>query len=559
MNYYVDGATGNTIRTDEKGKETIIANFNVKLKKVITYNMTDKIEKKYNLEFYNPHFIGATEVDVKGLEKFDYSSVDDSLLLSPTVSTASKEMAFYIKNQSKDAEKKTLFCFDKLGWRNIEGKHVYCAGDTIISPEPFDNFVIADNLSKKYHLEIDNNLSEKDAVDYALKMMYVDPPVTPIIFATGQLGVMRKIIFDADINTPSILCIVSPTQYRKTEYTKQSTQIYNRSQIKNSSGVSSLRVSSSEYKIEELTDTLKDATFILDDLYKEPDNKKRRENEKRVRNLIRNFSDNSPRTTALSSFKNNCQVIVTAEYLMESKTDVGRMMVLKLDHRINSENLSACQKYPLALSTFYYFFIKWLCKHYDEVVIYLKNEFAKFRDGAPSHIISYERLYEQSFLLSFAFDIFMEYRKSVIGNISADTYEEKFSGYVATFLDQQSIILDEISASEIKVTNLSYELLQMLNSKIIVPQEKGSECFMKGRKLYIKNTYFGKALKDKYKQNFSTKYIAAYFRDRYISDVYDDNRPKKYDGKRYLVLNMEELKKDAATYNNTTSQLFFNR
>ncbi len=557
MNYSVDGASGNTIRTNENGKETIIANFNAKLEKIITYTSANKSIKKYCLKFYNPEFIRTAEIDVKELDKFDYSSIDDSLLLSPTVSTAAKEMAFYIKSQSKNAEKELAIFFDKLGWHNIEGKHFYCAGDTILSIEPIDNFTIAEILSKKYHLEIDRNLSEVDSVKHALKMMDVDAPATPIIFITGLLGPMRQIILDADINTSCLLCVVAPTQYRKSECVKQLTQIYNRSQIHNSSGVSILRVSSSEYKIEELTDILKDSTFILDDLYKEPDNKKRKQNENRVRNLLRNFSDNSSRTTARSTFANNCQIIVTAEYLLESKTDIGRMMVLRLDNPINSQSLTECQKNPLALSTFYFFFIKWLCQHYDEIVLRMKTEFARFRDGAALHKVSYERLYEHSFLLRFVFDVFLEYSKSVLKKIDVEAYQSGFQNYVNLCLDQQSKVLNDISKSEVKVTNLSAELFEMLNSGMIILQKKGAACFIKGKKIFIKNSYFEKALREKHKQSFSAKHIAAYFRDRYISEVYDDKRPKKYNGKCYLVLNIEELKKDAATYNNATSQLFF--
>ena len=93
------------------------------------------------------------------------------------------------------------------------------------------------------------------------------------------------------------------------------TALYGRTALQDLSGISTLRVSSTEFKSEECISLLKDATFIFDDLCKANDKKVRKGYEKRVRNIIRNFADNSPRTTARSSFENNCQVIITSEYL----------------------------------------------------------------------------------------------------------------------------------------------------------------------------------------------------------------------------------------------------
>ena len=75
--------------------------------------------------------------------------------------------------------------------------------------------------------------------------------------------------------------------------------------------------------------------------------------------------------------------------------------------------------------------------------------------------------------------------------------------------------------------------------------KKGGECFEKGGYIYITTRYFNSKLREKYGKDFSAKYITAYFKDRYISEVDSDNRQKKYKGKRYLKLNKAELIKDA--------------
>ena len=156
-------------------------------------------------------------------------------------------------------------------------------------------------------------------------------------------------------------------------------------------------------------DALRDGTFILDDLYREKDTRMRHEYERRVRNCIRNFADNSSRQTRLSNFKNNCQLIITGEYLLDSKTDIGRCLVIHINKKISSKKLTPMQEDPLALSTFYFYFIRWICKNYFQILNDLKCSFMEYRETAFRHKSQYERLYEESFLLEFVMGLFGKY------------------------------------------------------------------------------------------------------------------------------------------------------
>ena len=551
---YYTGAKGETLRSAD---DKLIANFNVKLEAVVNYITGDTTNKRYLLKFYNPEFAGEAEVDPKMLEKFDYGSIDDTLLLSPEISNAGKIMAYIIKNQAKDIEIKEKLLFNKLGWHNINGINCYCAGDKLISGIPLDNYVISENLSNKYHLEIDECLSEYDAGRYTTNLINIEPKISSLIFVGGLLGVMRQIIIDADIRVPCIIYVYGPSQTRKTTLTNLSVRIYNRSELQSDSSVSSMRVSSSEFKSEELVDELKDATFIFDDLYKESSVKLRKIYEARVRNLIRNFADNSSRTTARSAFKNNCQIVVTAEYLLKSKTDIGRTMLIHVPEKINSEKLAKCQSQPLALSTFYYYFIKWLSVNYDNIVERLKKEYSLFRASSFTHKGNFERLYEQFFLMNFVFCIYLDYLEESGIKLARNLIIEQFNNYIKSALGKQSEILKTIEASEVEYINLSAELLSMINDNTIVVSEKGEECFQKGNLIYIRNEYFGRKLREKYKKSFSAKSITAYFRERFISKVYSDNRTKKYNNKCYLILDFEELCHDAQNNIDSINNLFF--
>lgn len=111
--------------------------------------------------------------------------------------------------------------------------------------------------------------------------------------------------------------------------------------------------------------------------------------------------------------------------------------------------------------------------------------------------------------------------------------------------------------SEIDEINFSSELLAMIKDKTIVLVKKGSICFKKDNMLYISNEYLCKMLYQKYNKKFTTKTVSAYFRDRFVSQVYADNRSKRYNNKRYLVLNINELNNDAKDDSHTINNLFF--
>ena len=109
----------------------------------------------------------------------------------------------------------------------------------------------------------------------------------------------------------------------------------------------------------------------------------------------------------------------------------------------------------------------------------------------------------------------------------------------------------------VEESGFSRELIEMLNNKTIIPGEKGDDCFKKGNYIYITNKYFGIKLREKFKQTFSAKRVSAYFNERYISEVYPDNRQKRYNNKRYLKLNMTELVKDSKDSSAYINNLFY--
>lgn len=448
-----------------------------------------------------------------------------------------------------------------LGWqRDRAGHPFYCAGDRMIAPHSTEKFQVDSALSENFHMEIDEDIEEKNAANWALTHAAIDHEYSAIVFATGLLGLMRQIILDADIKPPSVIYVVGESQTRKTTLARMCCLLYSRSCISNTDiGIS--RVNGTVVKTEELMDAYKDATYILDDLYREPIKKVRSENERLVRNVIRNFADNAARKTAHTSYQNNCQVLITAEYLLESKTDLGRCFVVRVDRKINGERLAVCQAEPLVLSTAYYYFIHWLCSQYDSIVDELRKRFVQFRENVEKRTMQYDRIYETGFLLNFVFSTFCNYAHAVKGIREEEAFQAKqgFDQLVSLTIRKQEEIMGVIERREKPITNFSLALTNLLQSKDFCFGEKGSECFEKGKNLYITCDFLCRKLYDKYRQTISARTITKYFSERFINKKDGEKNTVKYGkkGRRYLVLNIEKLKQDAADKTTKIESLFY--
>ena len=229
-----------------------------------------------------------------------------------------------------------------------------------------------------------------------------------------------------------------------------------------------------------------------------------------------------------------------------------------VDKPINSERLRARQEKPLALPTFYLYFIEWTAENYDAIVDRLRNDFSTFRSSELGRRSEYQRLYEQAFLLDFVFTLFLEYAISKGCPLNKEAFELDFKLNLKEILDEQLEILKHLEQQEDLDINYSRDVVTMLRDGTLPLGKKGSDCFKKDGLIYLKNELLGEKLYKKYGRYFTSKSIAAYFRERYISIVYPDGRPKKYNNKCYLVLKPTELYADAQEEMHRISNLFYN-
>lgn len=67
-----------------------------------------------------------------------------------------------------------------------------------------------------------------------------------------------------------------------------------------------------------------------------------------------------------------CGVVFTGEYIVGRGSDAARILPVEM-LRPDSEKLKYFQDHPLIISTFYYFFIRWLVENYSEMDSFLSR------------------------------------------------------------------------------------------------------------------------------------------------------------------------------------------
>lgn len=530
-------------------KKTVRQNTNFDFKILGVYEYSDfyghNLGTEVRIKLYNRNISEIVNIPVEDLAGYNFESVNPAFLIYPGKVNREK-FIFKIKEKIAQSPRKNITKLTQLGF-HANGKDVcFCAGNRIISAANH-NYAVEKYLSENYRLDINRNLSEFDATQYVLNLMEVKPKYSSVLVMSGILGITRSLITEAGIKCPCVIYVLGKSQNRKTTLANLCTRMYNRSELNTDTGICTARVSSTNIILEQKMDALRDGTFILDDLYREKDTRMRHEYERRVRNCIRNFADNSSRQTRLSNFKNNCQLIITGEYLLDSKTDIGRCLVIHINKKISSKKLTPMQEDPLALSTFYFYFIRWICKNYFQILNDLKCSFMEYRETAFRHKSQYERLYEESFLLEFVMGLFGKYvtQLGILSKSEVDNRKHKFKKYIKHHIAYQLDLMKQLEAKEYGKINLSRALLLLLDSKAIKIAEKKSDCFLKGNKIYLRCQTFSRALYSEFGIEITANKISRYFSERGITEIYANRNVKKYNNKCYLVINCEELDKDA--------------
>jgi hypothetical protein len=254
-------------------------------------------------------------------------------------------------------------------------------------------------------MDIDNTLTEAEAVGGMLELISLCPNAGRIILAHSLLYIMGSVYAGAWKFPCCCIFLYGDTGDKKTNYSAFTTQIHNRGK-----GVENpQRLNASISAALALVLEKSDCIVVLDDLFPAKSKSVRQKQEETLLEITRVIADGTiparMRGNKVVKASPTCGVIFTAEYLVGTGSNAARLLPVEMtpfDH----ECMQKFQDKPLMVSTFYHGFIKWFLSNYYDIRDLLKEWLNNYREV---RIGVHDRLQETHFFLNTAYALFLQY------------------------------------------------------------------------------------------------------------------------------------------------------
>ncbi|BDF73570.1 hypothetical protein CE91St41_04590 [Oscillospiraceae bacterium] len=341
--------------------------------------------------------------------------------------------------------------FPNCGWASMDGFPVYVAGNRVITASGWadpSRYSLSPSLTD-LTLEVDDTINKADAARYVRNLCRLHPGVSDILVASAVAGHLFSLFVEAGVTPRLIMYIVGPSMMKKTTLATLIGGTYNPTSDNCPHLVNLL---SSTAAVHQKVSAFSDCCIILDDLNASESKAEMRRREERLGEVIRTAGNVASKekmagkSTALALPRGI--VFVTAEYTLRAYSTMARCVVLHLDDPVRNEVLTPLQRRPKALSTFWFFFLRWCCQNYMKILDYIRNNYHRHRSEGAVHP-GMERLDDAYFVLTVAMDILECYQKviapgrvSTIGRITDNFYH-----HLDCNLEQQVQELRQLQAS----------------------------------------------------------------------------------------------------------------
>lgn len=405
---------------------------------------------KFNIEFDDGTISEEMTVPLtgpKGLAKLNWFDVHPYIQIYPKISTVQQRLANLIRAELPYVPKETQYRVNHLGTSIIDGKTVFnTGGDLIRSPLDVESKTSIVLEPSKYNLDIDTNLSERDAVSEMMKIVLLSPDAGQVIFSHSLLYLMRKAYESAWKSPCCILFLYSYTGTKKTTLSAFLTQLHNRAD-----GIyEPMRLNSSVPAAEAIIYEKSDCVIVLDDLFPVRFRDMKMLQEKTLLEITRVIADGvgrgRMRGNQVLKRTPTCGVIFTGEYLVGYGSDAARLLPIKFTTPVDIVKLKECQDKPLVVSTFYYFYIKWYIENYYEIIAQLKLLWRKYQ---MTDLRVHDRLRETHFFLSTAYRLFLQYcaERGFTTTEKAQSHHQGFEKLLTGLVREQNERVNQGSAN----------------------------------------------------------------------------------------------------------------
>lgn len=455
--------------TDKSGKE--LSNFVPRVIELIDMYLDTGGETvpyvKFCLEFDNGHTSKTNIVSLGEIEKIDWLKMDIHCWFEPNTSPMriSRHLCNRMREELSNVPRKTVYRLTNVGMSVIAGQHVFCTGQEVIRPSAASHDVLIDMQPMKYHLEIDAELTEDNAISKMIDLISLSPNPGRIILAYKLGYLMRQAYADAGKVPKGCIYLYGRTGTQKTTLSSFLNQMYNRSK----GIVSPPRLDASIAAAVKILQEFPNDVVIFDDLCPVDSNSIRGQQEATFIEIIRYIGDGTVpirmRGKNLSMESPRCGVIFTGEYGIGKGSDAARFLSVEMTQP-DKYKLEKFQRHPLDVSTFYYFYITWFIKHYDEIVMILKEWWHNY---CQVDLGVHDRLREMQFFLDTSYSMFLEYcvDKQTMSKEDAINLHRSFYELLSILVQQQQKRVEEKIIGEVKPKNYLEEIRKLYRNNEI--------------------------------------------------------------------------------------------
>ncbi|MCC5910071.1 MAG: DUF927 domain-containing protein [Clostridiaceae bacterium] len=397
---------GLVLYTEEQERK-VLSNFIIQVLKVIKVDdgVNSNTELAIKIILENTQVIDKTISIEKLNQKNWIKEVTNHRAYACIVSNADRYIEIFLSKQIQNAQEEIKY--NHVGWRKIDGKHVYLHSKGAIGVNSFKLYA-----QEGKEIEVDNTIDPKEAFRKSTSMIkvYKDFEITIPMLMYAHLSIMRSIFIDAGITPSFLLWVYGTTGSAKTSISKIFFNIFNRSKDYISASFKDTKAAIENKAFEQ-----KDCTLLIDDLHPTDCTAEKKHMESLARYVLRIYGDNISKSRMTNTMKQQREfpprgmAVITAEYAIGGESTISRYIGLEIERgKVEFPLLTKLQKKPLFFSTHMYYFIQWLSENYQYIKEHIQNRFSFIRDKYIQEF-RHNRLTEALAILIITVEIYVEY------------------------------------------------------------------------------------------------------------------------------------------------------
>lgn len=528
-----------------KRSQRLICNFCPKIVDVIFANNNHNLKQILCLQltatFKGAKVVKNVDIDFETISKFDPSSIDLRFAISPGKNNKDDFVA-YLQSLATNIVPTEKFYIDSFGEWEHNGQYIFCLGDMLIGKNiNLDDYYIDPNISQ-FHMNYTPNTSPQENYEALCHFMEIEDGISDVLMLYVLTSLLRPLYHKAGFKCNYILNLVGKTQSRKTTLAQLASDFFYDDSGKNSN---TIRLDSSVNLIQDFLSLFKNLVAIVDDLFR--DSCAKSDLKFKAQQILRQVADGTIRQNIqTNSDITNTSLIITAELLLDTVSDLGRTQLIYVKKPINSEKLSKSQAEKCKLYSFYVDFLSWIYESYDDILTSLKIDFEIFLTERSATKMLYMRSFEHAYIAKTTAKYVFKYalEKNLISDNKFKFIQKNMDQIIDDNYQVQLDTLDSIakSSGETKL-NPSKALFCCLKRKILDPTDD-PDCFLKGDKLlYIRTEKLQFVLNKNFNFQNSVKYYTNYFKKRNIlvQEQSGAKSTKRINNIRYLVIRLDLL------------------